>query len=857
MKRYFNLFRFFGLFICVFYTATATAQNKRIPSTEEYKLWSEANMGVVSPCGKYFTYTLHYPNGPDTLVVQSTGAKRPIPIAGGRFGKFSRAGVFACYRERELLLLELESGRLTNLGAATSFDFSPSGKYLVSKTKDSLKAIDKNGAVVLLLGNVSASALSPLEDKIAYSTSRDGVQVIMLAGLGAVKTNKEIIRSNDRQFKNLSWSGDGHSLAYAYYATDGKVKEIGLFNSKNQKAYSCNIESLLDGKLSQYHGIRENGLKISLDATLAYIQLEALGAAMPKENVQVWNTSDIQNFRQSELEAPYGHLGLACWDVTKNEITMVTTSQLTSVMQVGNNNLVLWNPNQYEPQFEYFGPVDYYISDRKGENRKPMLEKQDPYAGHFQPSPNGRFIAYYRDKQWSLYEVATGKHLPISKGSGVNFEDSLYDMPGESGASGFAGWYSNESRLIVYDEYDLWEYNLKKAIWKRLTRGREKQIHFRVATNPFEDIKINYDGREPKQIMESGELILSAEGADGNSGYYTLSNNKPESVLYYGSAKIDQLRFMRGGYVCRHQRFDSPPSFYFIDGKGNQKLLAHTNQHYENFLQGREEAINYTDSKGNSLKGILYYPPGYDPSRKYPMIVHIYQRQFYQLHGFRLPTAAPDNGFDLVSLLNDGYMVLLPDIQYELGNPGDSALRCTLAGVKYVVDKGLADPSKIGLIGHSFGGYETNYIVTHSDVFAAAVSGAAVNDLISLYLTMNWDTGRPDMWRMEHQQWRIGQSYFDAQDTYSSNSPISAAKNLNTPLLSWAGQKDHQVHWHQSIEWYLAMRRLKKRHTLLLYPEEAHHIATPSNGEDLLLKVSAWFGHYLKNEKAPLWMEHK
>lgn len=314
---------------------------------------------------------------------------------------------------------------------------------------------------------------------------------------------------------------------------------------------------------------------------------------------------------------------------------------------------------------------------------------------------------------------------------------------------------------------------------------------------------------------------------------------------------------MKGGYICSHQRFDDPASILFLNGQGKQKLLARTNQYHNNFLLGREEAIYYTDSEGNSLKGILYYPPGYDPSQKYPMIVSIYQRQFYELHTFRSAKTAPDNGFDLVTFLNNGYLVLLPDIIYELGNTGYSALRCTLAGVNYVVGKGLADPSKIGLIGHSFGGYETNYIVTHSDVFAAAVSGAAVNDLISFYLTMNWDTGRPDMWRMEHQQWRISQSYFDAQDTYGRNSPISEAKNLNTPLLSWVGQKDHQVDWHQSIEWYLALRRLKKKHTLLMYPEEAHHIATPGNGEDLLQKISAWFGHYLKNEKAPLWMEHK
>lgn len=540
MKHNFIFFRNLCLIISLLFATLINAQKKPIPTPEEYKLWSETYMGIVSPCGRYFTYALSYPSGQDTLVVQSTGDKKPIPIAGGHNGKFSNAGLFACYRERELLLLDPESGRSTNLGPVTSFDFSPSGNFLVFKTQNTLKVLkvfDKKGTAILLVEKVHAFAISPSGDRIAYSVSRDGMQAIMLGNLGSSKPHKEIIRNNDRRFKNLSWAEDGQTLTYAAYTIEGKIKEVALFNNRNQKNFSCSMESLKGSNVTQYDRILENGLKISDDAKLVYIQMEALAAELPKENVQVWNTFDTLNFRQSELNAQYGHLALACWDVAKNRITMVTTSQLPSVMQVGNSKLVLWNPNQYEPQFEYFGPVDYYISDRKGENRKLILEKQDPYIGYFQPSPSGRFIAYYRDKQWSLYEVATGTHLPISKDSGINFEDTLYDMPGKSGACGFAGWYSSEGGFIVYDEYDLWEYSLKSGVWKRLTQGKEKKINFRIATNLFEYNKTNYNGREPKQIKESSEMILSAEGADGNSGYYTRSNTKPESVLYYRPAK--------------------------------------------------------------------------------------------------------------------------------------------------------------------------------------------------------------------------------------------------------------------------------------------------------------------------------
>src|SRR5690606_7082521 len=94
--------------------------------------------------------------------------------------------------------------------------------------------------------------------------------------------------------------------------------------------------------------------------------------------------------------------------------------------------------------------------------------------------------------------------------------------------------------------------------------------------------------------------------------------------------------------------------------------------------------------------------------------------------------------------------------------------------------------------------------------------------LTSFYLTVGWDTGRPDMWRFENQQWRMGKSFFEDKQGYDRNSPIVYAKNITTPLLSWTGDQDKQVNWNQSIEFYLALRRLGKKHILLLYPNEGH-----------------------------------
>src|SRR5690606_668736 len=125
------------------------------------------------------------------------------------------------------------------------------------------------------------------------------------------------------------------------------------------------------------------------------------------------------------------------------------------------------------------------------------------------------------------------------------------------------------------------------------------------------------------------------------------------------------------------------------------------------------------------------------PTKKYPMIVSVYEKQSRELHNFSIPTVTPVDGFNIAAFLNEGYLVLLPDIHYTVGEPGPSALYCTLAAVNHVLKMEIADPGRIGLIGHSFGGYESNYIISRSDIFAAAVSGAPANDLLSFYLSVN------------------------------------------------------------------------------------------------------------------------
>jgi dipeptidyl aminopeptidase/acylaminoacyl peptidase len=131
-------------------------------------------------------------------------------------------------------------------------------------------------------------------------------------------------------------------------------------------------------------------------------------------------------------------------------------------------------------------------------------------------------------------------------------------------------------------------------------------------------------------------------------------------------------------------------------------------------------------------------------------------------------------------------------------------------------------------------------------LFAAAVSGAAVTDLIGSYLTLGISSGNVRFDRFETQQYRLGNDPFTATQNYLDNSPVIHAAHINTPLLSWAGIKDKNVDWKQGVGLHLALRRLKKENVLLVYPNEGHVLKTPEARLDLSVRIRNWFRKYLK-----------
>ncbi len=252
------------------------------------------------------------------------------------------------------------------------------------------------------------------------------------------------------------------------------------------------------------------------------------------------------------------------------------------------------------------------------------------------------------------------------------------------------------------------------------------------------------------------------------------------------------------------------------------------------------------------LQGVLIKPANYEPGKRYPVITYFYERQSQRLYEFNEPVVNHRPSFAIYA--GAGYAVFLPDIVFTIGHPGQSMLKCLVPGVQKLVDLGIADPKALGLHGHSWGGYGTAYLVTQTNMFAAAVTGAPVANMTSAYGGIRWESGVARQFQYEKTQSRIGGSLWEYPERFIENSALFHADRIKTPLLFEHGDEDGAVPWYQAIELYLALRRLGKDCIFLQYRGEPHHLRKYPNKLDYAIKMKEYFDHYLKGEPAADWI---
>lgn len=821
---------------------------------EDYDLWGNLSLGNVSPDGDWISYQISYAEGYDTLYLKNISGGNIFKFEHGIDKGFYPSKWYACQTGSGLNIVDLRNKKTVFISDVHSFDFFNEGNIIAYqiKTEVYLRNLDKE-ANLMKIKNVSEFKFSPQKDKLVYLQMGESGHKTDLV---EIKNGRIVINTlfkNERPLESITWENSGEAVAFYSGETD-ETSNLIYYKVADRKVYRFNPREI-QGFPSMANLSSESyyPLNISVNPDRIYFGFREgnLCSDTNESKVEIWSGNAAYTYLQEQYICPLRDLKLGVWFPTENKFKRISLTEYSKVFLTGDTDYaIVYDPEQYEPQYNYYAPADFHIMNIQTGEDEFILKNHSGYPAEVMPSPKGKYIAHFFEGNWWLYNLKTKVNKNLTDGLCIKWENGINENNGDLYAYGLAGWAKEDNYLFIYDRFDIYRFDTGTGKSVRITRGSEQKIKYRLVDSGLNII--NYDGYMGRKIDAGSGIILQAEAEDASTGFYRWSEESGLQELIFLAGKADQFHLGKGFFFFREQRYDLPPRIVKVQNNQPSETVIESNPQHCQYEWGKAEAISFQIPNGSELKGILYYPAGFEMGKKYPMVVKIYEKQFNRIHEYISPKKFSSIGFNITHFTQNGYFVLLPDIEYELGKVGYSATECVLAAVEKVKESGYID--KIGIIGHSFGGYETNFIISQTNLFDAAVSGAGVSDLVSFYLNLNWVTGKPDMWRFENNIWRMGKSLFEDREIYYLNSPVSFAENIDTPLLLWTGNKDYQVNWHQSVTLYLALRRLKKKQCLLIYPNESHALLIKENQADLSSKIMDWFDYHLKMEKPAEWI---
>lgn len=871
MGRIFNLSLAVIAWLATACPAMGQAVVKKALKEEDYHLWSTLEPETLSESGKWVSYTSHYGGGKDTLFVQSASIKKRFYFPKGRSGQFRGDAYFGCLTAEGFQMLDLKTGTAWKEAPVTKFEFVSEGIVLLHSMDGDGKATlllrDSKGGTIRNMTHVDDFSISRNRDAMVYSQTGDTSSEVYFVSFASPEASKLLASAKDSEFHTMVWQHSGKSVAFASRKKEseqGSASILWHYNFERNKLLHYNLEtptSWPKGLLA--FPVNSTNMVLSDDGQRVYLTAKSIAKKVEKSDpkaVQVWNTADLHLPAYREKYGDPGSGYAVEWTIATNHIEFAgDTVQTVYHVNMQKRFSVLSDLSKYRDETKFSPDRDYYIQNLATGKKELLAQKLSMQETNLVFSADGNTICYFKDGHWHAYSTETKKHICISRDAAVSFADEDNDRPEAPRTYGSAGWTKDGNLFLFYDKFDLWAYHHKIQKLERLTRGREADLSFRVAKFSRELDGGSWLVKHGGIVDLEKGIVLEALAEDhSRSGFFTLRKGQWEQPVVLENKRITKIKKALKGTVYSYleEDFDSPPSLQLIkSGEKKGRILFASNPHHNDYLWGRSELVEYADSKGNQLKGVLFYPAGYDASKSYPMVVRIYERQNHSLHTYTNPSFYNASGFNKTLYTSNGYFVFCPDILYEVENPGFSGTDCVIAGTKAVLAKVASiDSNRIGLVGHSFGGYETNFIVTQIDMFRAAVSGSGISDLTSFYLSMGWNYGITDIWRFESEQFRMGKPLFENFEGYSANSPIRHATAINTPLLSYTGDKDYQVSSFQSMEFFVALRRLKKEHIMLVYPDEEHVLHSKTNQKDLTLKMLEWFNYHLKDTAKPNWL---
>ncbi len=700
--------------------------------------------------------------------------------------------------------------------------------------------------------------------RFAFTTT--GQDSIIKAGVFVLNLeNDKLTKINEAEkpkYYQLNFSESGKHLGFIVDTDTTKI-QIRPYELYHWKNGNTSAEKLIDDASSP------KGYKVSSDGILSFSKDDTklyFGLATPPivrdttlideeiVNVEVWTYNEPRLYTVQELQVKNdrkkSYQTVIHLNTANKLVQLATTNYPNSLLgDEGNANYALVrNPKPYQLESQWTGSrlSDYaVVNTTTGETKKELSK----VTSSVRLSPKGKYAYGYNsaDSTWFAYSIASEKRLDLTKGK--MFYNELNDSPRHPGSYGSAGWTKDDASIIIYDRYDIWKFNPDNGSSSRLTNGREHKIRYRY-------VKLD---NEKRYIDESEKwLFTTFNEINKHSGYfeYNPKTNKGKQLVTGPYSYSRPIKAQQGkNLIFTQESFIEFPNIRYSDlSFKKQTVLSNANPQQDEYNWGTAELVNWTSLDGKALTGMLIKPENFDPNKKYPMIVNFYEKSSNGLFRHKALSAGRST-INYSFYTSRGYVIFNPDVYYRIGYPGESAYNCVIPGVTSLIEKGFIDKDNIGTQGHSWGGYQIAYLVTRTNIFKAAESGAPVANMISAYGGIRWWTGLSRQFQYEHTQSRIGGTPWEYPSRYIENSPIFNIDKINTPLLIMHNDADGHVPWYQGIEFFVSLRRLGKPSWFLNYNGEPHWPVKLQNRKDFNIRMAQFFDYYLQGKPKPVWME--
>jgi hypothetical protein len=868
-------------------SVTGFTQQKRMLLPEDYALWEKASHikeSQLSCDGRWIYYAIKFVKD-DSVFVRNVStsleyrlALSSIPRDSKRYMDFgswnfsSNSAWFAVNDRKSVCVIHLASGKRKWFNA-NKFSFINNNRILLNQKDTSVSRViihDLKSGMDCSFNNVTAFELNPDGSKLAIAIDSAGWGIAKVVTFTEKITTRQIATAQAKAFNAFTWNKTGSVLAFIERPNGANLStaadQIYVNNLQIQKttisrftpADLINVNDQKRGNILEMI-VSDDGRQLFFEVEdTKFIQAgsNASKNSHPKP-VQIWGATALTIPPEDQnYYATYWYAWHADGHLETLEDSVFSHAFLSGDQQ----QLMQYNKRRYLPQHLYVnGYIDLYLKDRQMGTSKLLAEKIKDQPSELLTSPTGQYISYFKEKKWWVYDFATNTHRCISQNIPANWEIEDHGSTGNLEPYGSPGWLKNDKAMLLYDQYDIWVVNADGTNPRKITNGRKDEITFRLAykkkvpqapgNQQFTSSAV--DGRE-------GVLLSSHDYRTLQNGLWWWSEQKGLTKLLSKDKKIELQSNAEQGkpLIFIESDFDVSPRLVVRHPSGKEDILYQTNPQQEQFYWGKSRVLRYQTADGRNLSGALLFPANYDPMKTYPMVVEVYEKRSGEAHDYIDPSASTDKSSETINptvYTTQGYFVLFPDITYRVNDLGMAATSCVVAAVQTAINSYPIDKNRVGLTGHSFGGYETAFIISQTDIFRTAIVGSAVTDLLDFYLGIS--AFGPNLTRVEGDQSQYRTTVPFYSEAFNRNSPMHNIENIHTPLLLYTGQADRNVDWTQSRRFQIALWRLGKKSTMLVYPEEQHVLHKPENRQDLARRMKEWFDYYLKNAKPADWIK--